>query len=473
MGKKNFLILLFFIFTTNLFAQEYWSNKKDGPTNINSAKKIFKGRKLDQIEGIWFEDGLGTVAIFKENNIFKMYIVEGDTDFNGTWEATIYKRENLKYNYIGRIWYTRTDGYEFDTQNANIEIDGSSNSFFIRYERLSNDGVNMDGKFTRVWPNNIFAYNNNQDKTKVSSNSGTSSLKAVEEKKIENSDKRLELYDTLNWKNFDNPKTHIANIPSANANLDILENEIYLDNWDDINQFYWWTWGYGADKSIVAYIRGEGYTIFVDYIGDGYVKLDDWKNVDSNNLMSEMREIAKLNEEYSKQNNLSYATQVDWIYEPTLNEEKKVVSYSYKVKWSNDTITMESTSLKLGKKGYISTAYVTNVKNITDFAAEAKASKEFAEFITFDEGLRHSDYKSGDKVAAVGIGGLVAGTLGVKALAKAGTFAKLLPLLLKFGWILLIPLAFVGKLFGGKSQPSSSPDEKFETKTRKIRKKKK
>ena len=49
----------------------------------------------------------------------------------------------------------------------------------------------------------------------------------------------------------------------------------------------------------MAYIRGEGYTIFVDYIGDGYVKLDDWKNVDSNNLMSEMREIAKLNEEHN------------------------------------------------------------------------------------------------------------------------------------------------------------------------------
>ena len=44
---------------------------------------------------------------------------------------------------------------------------------------------------------------------------------------------------------------------------------------------------------MVAYIRGPGYTIFVDFIDDGYVKLDDWKNVNANNLMSEMREIAK------------------------------------------------------------------------------------------------------------------------------------------------------------------------------------
>jgi len=34
-------------------------------------------------------------------------------------------------------------------------------------------------------------------------------------------------------------------------------------------------------------------------------------------------------------------------------------------------------------------------------------------------------------------------------------------------------LAFVGKLYGGKSQPSSSPDETFKTKPKRTRKKKK
>ena len=114
------------------------------------------------------------------------------------------------------------------------------------------------------------------------------------------------------------------------------------------------------------------------------------------------------------------------------------------------------------------------VKKITDDFDSNEFEEfalEFANTINFDEGFRHSDYKSGDKVAAVGIGGLVAGTLGVKALAKAGAFAKFLPLLLKFGWILLIPLAFVGKLFGGKSQRSSSSDETFERKPKKTRKK--
>ena len=38
----------------------------------------------------------------------------------------------------------------------------------------------------------------------------------------------------------------------------------------------------------------------------------------------------------------------------------------------------------------------------------------------FDEGFKYSDYKPGDKIATIGIGGLVAGSLGVKALAKTG-----------------------------------------------------
>jgi len=299
-------------------------------------------------------------------------------------------------------------------------------------------------------------------------------LNAVEEKQYKDYEKRNVLLEKLNWKNFDNPKAHTLKIPSAKANLDILENEFYLDRWSDINQFYWWTWGYGAEENTVAYIRGPGYTIFVDYIDDGYVKLDDWKNVDATNFISEMRSNAKSDAEYSKKNNISsWTTNVEWIYEPTLNQEKKIVSYSYKVTWNDKNVTMESKSLKLGKKGYIDSAYVSNIENITDFAGEAKASKEFAEYITFDEGLRHTDYKSGDKIAAVGIGGLVAGTLGLKALAKVGILAKLMPLLLKFGWILLAPLFFIGKLFGGKSESRNSPDETFETKPKKTRKKKK
>ena len=62
----------------------------------------------------------------------------------------------------------------------------------------------------------------------------------------------------------------------------------------------------------------------------------------------------------------------------------------------------------------------------------ANLAKDFTGGIDFLEGSKHADYKSGDKVAALGVGGLVAGTLGVKALAKVGFLAKITPFLINF-----------------------------------------
>ncbi|WP_428548305.1 DUF2167 domain-containing protein [Profundibacter sp.] len=59
-----------------------------------------------------------------------------------------------------------------------------------------------------------------------------------------------------------------------------------------------------------------------------------------------------------------------------------------------------------------------------------------------------SDFKpSIDKVAAVGIGGLIAG----KVLAKTGLIAVALIFLKKFFFLLLIPLYWLKNLFGRKN----------------------
>ena len=277
------------------------------------------------------------------------------------------------------------------------------------------------------------------------------------EKKLLNDDEWEKKASTLNWKNLDE-KEHYAFIKKANAEVLILDNEIYLDNFKDINQFSWWAYGHGAEKNMVMHIRGTGYDVFLDYRDDGYVKLDDWKNVNSNNLLSELREIAKANAIYLKEKNLDYVNKIDWIYKPTLNQENKSVSYSYKVDWNSGQQSMESKNLILGKKGYLESAFVVAYKEDIDLEYESDFSKDFVNGVIFKEGFKHSDYKPGDKIAAAGIGGLVAGSLGIKALAKTGVLAKLL----KFWWILLAPLAFLGKFLSGKesSPNTSSPSVK-------------
>ena len=280
---------------------------------------------------------------------------------------------------------------------------------------------------------------------------------AVEQKKITDDEQWSKKVETLNWKNLEQ-KEHSKEIKKANASILILDEEIYLDNFKDINQYNWWNTGLAAEKDSVMLIRGDGYTIYLDYVDEGYIKLDDWEKVNPTNFLKQMNETAKSNAEYLKKINLDYTTKIDWIFKPTLNRENNSVSYSYKVTWNSGIETMESKNLILGKKGHLESAFVINYREDLNFKEESEFSKDFVNGVIFQDGFKHSDYKPGDKIAAAGIGGLVAGSLGVKALAKTGLLAKLL----KFWWILLAPLAFLGKFLSGKesSPNTSSPSVK-------------
>ena len=280
---------------------------------------------------------------------------------------------------------------------------------------------------------------------------------AVEQKKITDDQQWSKKVETLNWKNLEQ-KEHSKEIKKANASILILEEEIYLDNFKDIDQYNWWNTGLAAEKESVMLIRGAGYTIYLDYVDEGYTKLDDWEKVNPTNFLKQMNETAKSNAEFLKKKNLDYTTKINWIFKPTLNKENNSVSYSYKVTWNSGIETMESKNLILGKKGHLESAFVINYREDLNFKEESEFSKDFVNGVIFQDGFKHSDYKPGDKIAAAGIGGLVAGSLGVKALAKTGLLAKLL----KFWWILLAPLAFLGKFLSGKesSPNTSSPSVK-------------
>ena len=286
------------------------------------------------------------------------------------------------------------------------------------------------------------------------------------EKKLLNDDEWGKKVDTLNWKNLGNKELNTF-VKKANAKVLILGSEIYLDNFKDINQYSWWSFGLPAEKNVVMLIRGTGYDVYLNYIDDGYVKLDDWKSVDPKNLLSLLRETAKSNKTYLKDKNLDYVNKIDWIFKPTLDEKNKSVSYSYKVDWNSGQRSMESKNLILGKKGYLESAFVVSYKKDMDLKGESDFSKDFVNGVAFDDGYKHADYKSGDKIAAVGIGSLVAGSLGVKVLAKTGILVKLA----KFWWILLAPLAFLGKFLSGKD--SSSNGSNVSTPSSRKRRKKK
>ena len=438
MKKILLKVTLIFLISSISYAEQFWSNKLDGPKSNEAAINMLEGKKLDPIEGLWFSDGLGTILIFKDQENFKMYIVEGPTNFNGTLEATIFKRGNT-YDFIGKVWYQQMDGsYKFGTQGGRLELSG--NYFLQKYDSLSDQGVNMDGKYTRVWPKDIYTHNNN--------------IKTVNNNTNENSDISQKFYQ-LNWFNLDNPKNHWAEIPESNSEVNILETEIYLKGQKQIDAFSQILFKEPANENDMVIIDDSSYdyTIYINYINDGYVSKDDWSS-NPKELLAEMKKTSK-----------SDVKDVKWVFEPKLSENNYAY-YSYEVLWNDGDKSLETKILSFGRKGYHDISLVKKIDENFNAKEFEEMAVEFADTINFKEGYRYADYKSGDKTAAVGIGSLVAGTLGVKALAKAGVLAKLLGFAAKFWWIILAPLVFLGGLFNKKS----SSGETVSNKTPKKRK---
>ena len=285
-------------------------------------------------------------------------------------------------------------------------------------------------------------------------------LNAIEKKKLTDTEWN-EKINTLKWYNEDGKNTSIK-IPGSNANLKIYENEMYLLG-QDIDQYDWWAYGRSEGMDAIRVFGGNySYTITKPE-NNGYVKIDDWSDVSPEELIQGLRDANT-----DKGDGLSYAKQINWIYKPSLDKEKNLVTYSYKVIWNNDSTTMESKNIILGREGYIDQTFVfgdlSNTRENADLAKSASLDTSFT------EGYTYKDYKSGDKIAAAGIGALVATSLGVKALKSGGGAAAaggILLLLKKFWWILLAPLAFLGKLFGGGDNEQSNNTSKPKSRAKK------
>ena len=412
----------------------YWSTVKDGPTTQQQAiDMFFKGRDLDPIEGIYTMPDWGLVAITKHKDGYRQYVIDIKfSGLNGTHETTYFKTSNPNvFDFFERISWEDGSWYKFKTSEGQLTLkDGGEFAENKFVESFIESNV-----LTKVWP-----------KTLISTRSNTlEKFRLSEELSIEERRKKL---DSLTWYNWDNPKDHKTLLKKPNAEIYILENEYYLKGTKDINQYSWWIFGEENIQNNLIVFSGDQ-TIYVQYVDDGYVTIDDWKSINPEDLIAEMRKAQEDWKDELKKTGQNYIEELNWIYKPTFDSEKNAIYVSYEGSWNGKKgkyKSMQTNSIVLGRKGHLKLAFVTSITNETtklELEQISNLAKDFTDGIDFLEGSKHADYKSGDKVAALGIGGLVAGTLGVKALAKVGILAKLAPFLMKFWWIIFAPIAAI------------------------------
>jgi uncharacterized membrane-anchored protein len=257
--------------------------------------------------------------------------------------------------------------------------------------------------------------------------------------------------NTLNWNS--GPKK----IPftEAKATINISGDYEYLQG-EDVNQFLYWLGGVEFPyQKILVMPKGEdwgSYYYLYSYSDSGYVKIDDWEDIDPDEFLKDLEQTSKSDNAERRKKNQATLTSISWSYTPRLDRNKNLVNYALVSKWSDNDQSVQASSLILGKEGYTHATMVSSAAVYKDSLLEnASAIHEF------NPDVGYNAWKPGDKVAAVGIAGLLAATLGGKsAKVAAPILVVLLGLLKKFWWIVILPFLWLGKLFSRSSSSSES-----------------
>jgi len=241
---------------------------------------------------------------------------------------------------------------------------------------------------------------------------------------------------SLNWKKGPS----VVNYNQANSKINIPSNFEILEGKEAHQMLYWLN---GVDFSYVdVYAFGQNSEQYMFYYTDsGYVKTDDWTDVDPDKFIKEIRENYKVSNDTRQQNGQPTVLNVTWKKKPYLDGTYNSVYYALNVTWSDNSSTVEGTAIILGREGYTTGSYVGG-----NLGYQEQMLLNLSKIHKFNTAKEYKDWKSGDKVAAAGIGALLATTLGVKAL-KPGIIAAGLLLLKKFWFIIFLPFIWLGNLF--------------------------
>ncbi|MBK8158430.1 MAG: DUF2167 domain-containing protein [Rhodospirillaceae bacterium] len=147
------------------------------------------------------------------------------------------------------------------------------------------------------------------------------------------------------------------------------------------------------------------------YREEGYVKDDDWSDIDPVNFLAQMKEGQHASNPERVANGQDAFEVIGWIAEPTYDSTTHVAHYVVEMgneqgHWAN------AVAVKLGRAGHHE---VTWVGDLDTFKASGLRTLNLAlDSHAYDEGHRYADFKEGDNVAAYGLAGLVAAVAGVK-----------------------------------------------------------
>jgi uncharacterized membrane-anchored protein len=194
--------------------------------------------------------------------------------------------------------------------------------------------------------------------------------------------------------------------------------------------------------------------IVITYSDDGYIKDSDADSINYDKMLKDMQQrVKEANEERAKKG-FPTAELVGWAARPRYDKQAHKMYWAKELKFSDSEANTLNYNIRvLGRAGVLNLNVVASMDALSRVEASAP---EIVGLVNFTEGNRYADFnKSTDKMAAYGLGALVAGGIA----AKAGLFKVILVGLLaakKFVILAVIALvAMCRKIFSRKSSPNT------------------
>ncbi|NOX70627.1 MAG: DUF2167 domain-containing protein [Gammaproteobacteria bacterium] len=188
----------------------------------------------------------------------------------------------------------------------------------------------------------------------------------------------------------------------------------------------------------------DSWAVTIDYVDDGYVSDEDAVDIDYDDLLVGMQKDTLDSNADREAAGYGAIELLGWAEPPYYDATQKKLYWAKELRFAGaEETTLNYEIRALGRRGMLMMTFIASTPQLSEINAYRNTVLAMAEF---NEGGRYADFDpSIDKVAAYGIGALVAGKLA----AKAGFFAVGLVLLKKFGIFLLLGLGAFGRKLKG------------------------
>jgi uncharacterized membrane-anchored protein len=189
----------------------------------------------------------------------------------------------------------------------------------------------------------------------------------------------------------------------------------------------------------------------VRYIDAGYIKDDDAKTWNADELLKNLQEGTAAQNEERRTRGIPEMEIVGWVEPPAYDGATQRLAWAAATRGKNAppgaSQGVNYNTYMLGREGYVSLNLVTDLMLIEQYKP---AARQLLTALNFNDGKRYADFNSStDKIAEYGIAALIGGI----AAKKLGLFAMLGVFLLKFWKIAALAAVGAGSAFFRKKKP--------------------